>query len=137
MTHRNPTYQDCFPMQSWKGQVFNFQNETIFLVDEAVAALNLDPSNFQFGMVRLSDLSAQIDGRGHYDPNRLANYTQQDASRPLLIATLPDGEARLIDGYHRAKVMRDKGAMGMPAIVLTPAQTERFSRPFLPSDAEI
>lgn len=125
------TAADLPPIQSWKGEAFNFENTDVFDIGKAVSLINQHPERFNFCMVALDQLMPQIEGRGHIDMKYAEAISDQDAIRPLLIATINDNQAtRLIDGYHRAIRCIQHGQSGAGAWVLTKAQTAEIHSHF-------
>lgn len=130
MTNTQLKWQDFPEINCPPKQIFNHENETIFHVWKAIELIRERPDDFQFGAVQLQNLRAQIEGRGNLDLEYASSLEQEDATRPLLIATENDGQHRLIDGYHRALRCHWQGCIGASAWILNQQQTASISEPY-------
>lgn len=111
------------PIRSHAGEVFQVSETECYDITRAIELILKDPGKFERGRVHLSSLTQQIRHRGKFNFHYIATMMRDDARRPVLMGTLPDGTLRLLDGYHRACRSQQLGYTDVEAWILTPEQT--------------
>ncbi|GAE55172.1 hypothetical protein AN652_01735 [Xanthomonas arboricola pv. pruni] len=124
MSTNNREWERGPPIRSWAGEHFNHEDREIYDVELAVSLINRKPDDFQFIVLPIDRIRAQVEGRGSVDLQYAAALTNEDAVRPVLLGRYADGSARLLDGYHRATRLLRTNVPHVGAWLLTVEQTK-------------
>lgn len=120
-------WEQFAPIKTQPTARFDYEGLELYDVARAVAQINANPYGFHCQAVLLATLEPQLNGvtvSGGIDAAYAASLSWEDATRPLLVGSYPNGEVRLLDGYHRlTKQLSEPGGDGAVAWILTPEQT--------------
>ena len=106
-------------------EFFIMESGETYDITAASNAILASPDDFQFVQVNLLLLESQM-SKIDINDDYVAAMPDEQAARPIIIGTSPEGAVRIIDGYHRARAVMRRGATWTHGFVLTPEQTARY-----------
>lgn len=130
MESSNITHLGLPCIRSRLGEVFNFENKTIYDVYAAITDINKNPDSYKFLPIALESLIPQLLGHNNHNMDYVNSMSLEDAVRPVLVGTELGGEHRLLDGYHRAYRLWLEKQPGIFAWILNTDQTKAITYPF-------